>query len=114
MPNSRLDPRFRCEGGVAIQVPGSNKRLWGRLSDLSRSGLYMETAEPWQVGTEVEIHLDCCGNSIHAKGRIVTSHPGVGLGIVLQEIQPQSEAEFEALLAQLAQATDTEGHASTV
>ena len=120
MENKRLHPRFRCEGGVEIQVPGTNRRLWGHLSDLSHSGIYMETAEPWETGIEIEIHIDCCGKTVHAKGKAVTSHPGVGLGITIDEIDPQHQKAFDELLSELAKpaeassSPDTEGHTSTV
>ena len=101
MDNTRQHPRYRCHGGVEIHVPNTPKRLWGHLGDISRNGCYLHGAEPWDVGTEVEIHIDSGSANIFGRGMVATCHPGVGLGICFVEIYPEYRDEFEALLSNL-------------
>jgi hypothetical protein len=106
MVEQRKHPRYMCAGGVELSVPGTNRRTWGHLSDVSQNGFYMETAEPWEIGIEVVARLDACENEIHASARVVTSHPGVGMGLILTNVYPQSQANFDRLLSRLASAAE--------
>lgn len=108
MTGTRKYPRYVCPGGVEIHIPQTNRRLWGRLGDLCREGLYMESAEPWPAGTDIAVRLEIDSVYIEGGGKIVTSHPGVGMGIAL-EVKPEYVEEIEQVLAGLAQSSAQSG-----
>jgi hypothetical protein len=101
MTGTRKFPRYTCPGGVEIHVPDTNRRLWGRLGDICREGLYMEAPEPWPTGTAIAVRLEIEDTYIEGGGTIVTCHPGVGMGIALQ-VKPEYVEEIEHVLAGLA------------
>jgi hypothetical protein len=103
MQQERQYPRYICHGGVELSVPDSNRRIWGHLGDISRGGFYMEGPEPWPTGTEVVARLEAGeGGEIYATAKIVTSHPGVGMGLALTKVYPQFERDFDRLILTLA------------
>lgn len=61
----------------------------------------METPEPWPVGTHVEVRLEIKDLEIQAKARIVTCHPGVGMGMAV-DVHPAYVEDIEDILAGLA------------
>lgn len=102
----RQYPRYQCKGGVEFQIPDSNKRIWGHLGDICKGGLYMEGAEPWAVGTEVQVRLEINNIEIYLEGIIVTCHPGVGMGLAIKRVNPEYVAAFEKIMQDLATAQD--------
>ena len=100
MIEQRKHPRYACRGGVEIHIPGTHNRTWGNLSDISRAGFYMETAEPWDVGIESEFRLELKGQEIYGLAVIVTSHPGVGMGLSFKQIYSQYLSALEVLISQ--------------
>jgi hypothetical protein len=111
MNGVRRFPRYICPGGVEIKVPETNRRLWGRLGDICRAGLYMEVPEPWPLGTAIQIRLEIDETYIEGAGTVVTSHPGVGMGIAL-DVDPPYVEDIEKILAGLA--ANAEGSGTSV
>lgn len=99
MIEQRKHPRYACRGGVELQIPNTHLRTWGNLSDISRAGFYMETAEPWDVGIEAEFRMEVVGQEFYGVAVIVTSHPGVGMGLRFKQVYSQYLPALEALLA---------------
>lgn len=106
MAEQRKHPRFTCHGGVELQVKGTHLRTWGNVSDISRAGCYMETAEPWEIAVEAEFRIEIGAQEVYGMAVIVTSHPGVGMGLNFKEIYPQYAPGFEAILSSFGAPSD--------
>jgi len=89
----RKFPRYRCTGSAELRSAGSEFNAWGKLSDISMGGCYVETASPLPVGTEVEGTVSIGDQTISTRGGVRSSHPGVGMGIEFLDLAPdQKEA----------------------
>jgi len=99
----RAHERVRLPLRVAYRSTGSF--LISYTVDLSRGGLFLETAEPRSVGSELELRLDIpgVGEEIRLQGVVVWIQrepaPGkpMGMGIQFQEV----EASFGNVIDQL-------------
>src|SRR5262249_8770697 len=80
----RKHPRFPCDTGVRIHPEKGNAGYWGTLSDISVGGCYIFTFSPLPAGQIVTLVIKLENMEVNVGGRIVSSHPGVGLGVAFQ------------------------------
>jgi len=99
--NRRGSPRYKCEGGVEFYIEGSDVRTWGMVSDVSRSGCYVEMHATSPVDTPVNMRLDVNGFRIHAKGIVRTSYPSLGMGIAFTGLDEANGVQLDELLLHL-------------
>jgi hypothetical protein len=52
-------------------------------------------------GSEVDLQLTINERTFAAKGKVVTSHPGVGMGIQFVEITPENQKSLSEILQKL-------------
>ncbi len=93
--------RFPCKGGVQVQTPGKPP-TWASLGDVSAGGCYIETTLPLVLGQELDLTLKVGDASIHCKGQVRTSHPGIGGGIYFTQVTPDARKQINQLLDVLA------------
>ena len=98
----RRSPRFRCTGSVALTPDATETRMWGTLTDISLRGCYVEMSSTLPVDTKVELVMDASGFRIRAKGIVRISYPGLGMGILITELDPAQRQSLDELLAALA------------
>lgn len=102
-----LEPREkRRHSRVALRAPvkirksgSSNVVCSGFFSDVSPGGCYVEAISPLGVSTDVEVEAAAPNFTFIAAGRVVTTHPLVGMGIAFSEDHPE--------IAKLAQTSST-------
>ena len=99
----RRSPRYSCSGSVEFRAGGGDVRMWGTLTDISRSGCYVEMTSTFPTGTEVDLGMEVQGIRVRARGRVCVSYPFLGMGIAFTEIAPEQEASLEQLLSALAE-----------
>ncbi len=101
----RRYPRVSCDLGVEVRVADSNAGYWGTLSDICLGGCYISTFSPLPTGTSVVLVIKNKNLEVNIAGAVVTSHPGVGMGVQFAALAPQiAEAQLKVLLEQLTQA----------
>lgn len=88
----RTFSRVRCYGTGQINQPGVQFPIWAKICDLSLSGCYLELVFTLAVESEVDLKMTVGGRTFAAKGMVVTSHPGIGVGVAFTSMDPQSEA----------------------
>jgi hypothetical protein len=99
----RRSPRYTCSGSAEFRAGGSDVRMWGNLTDISRSGCYVEMTSTFPAGTDVDLGMEVRGIRVRAHGRICVSYPFLGMGIAFTAIAPEQEKSLEQLLATLAE-----------
>jgi hypothetical protein len=99
----RRSPRYSCRGSVEFRAGGSDVRVCGTLTDISRHGCYVEMTSTFPAGTDVDLGMEVQGIRVRARGRICVSYPFLGMGIAFTEIAPEQEASLEKLLSALAE-----------
>jgi hypothetical protein len=98
----RGDPRYKCEGSAEFRTEGFDVRTWARVTDLSRSGCYVEMQATSPLNTAVNLMIEVNGLRVHAKGLVKTSYSLQGMGIGFTEILEKDVGCLEEILRQLA------------
>ena len=99
----RRFPRYPCDTGVRIHPEKGTAGYWGTLSDISAGGCYVYTFSPLSVGELITVVIKANDVEINMAGKIVSSHPGVGMGIAFQGfLQADGESRLKNYLAHLA------------
>ncbi|PYP83968.1 MAG: pilus assembly protein PilZ [Candidatus Angelobacter sp. Gp1-AA117] len=98
----RRHARYNCDAGVEIRIDDARSGYWGTLTDISLGGCYINTFSPLPVGTAVVLLIKIDGQEINTKAKVVTSHPGVGMGLEFAEFLAQAdEAHLQSLIGSL-------------
>ena len=106
----RQFPRYACDTGVRIALKeGSGGGFWGTLSDISFGGCYIYTFSPLATGQEVVLVIKANAIEINVSGKVVSFHPGVGMGISFTGfVQKDGEQTLKTYLNQLASMPKTD------
>jgi hypothetical protein len=103
----RKYPRYICDLGVEVRVGDAKSGYWGTLSDICLGGGYVTTFSPLPVGTAVHLVVKSPTLEINITGKVVTFHPGVGMGVQFDGyVSPDGEAHLKALVETLAHAAN--------
>ena len=97
-PERRRSPRYSVQIQMELRQEGSEVPLRLVTTDLSRNGCYVETNMPLSVGTKIAAKLWLNDTPIKVRGRIVTSHPQFGNGIMFLEYDGDSEQRLREFL----------------
>lgn len=98
----RRTPRYKCEGSAEFRTEGFEVRTWARVTDLGRSGCYVEMQATSPLNSAVNMVIEVNGLRVHAKGMVKTSYPLLGMGIEFTEIADEDGVQLEEILRQLA------------
>ena len=98
----RGEPRYKCEGSAEFRTDGFEVRTWARVTDLSRSGCYVEMQATSPLNTAVTLMIEVNGLRLHLKGDVKTSHRMQGMGIEFTEIPDADVPQLEEIIRQLA------------
>jgi hypothetical protein len=98
----RRSPRYKCEGSAEFRTEGIEVRTWARVTDLGRSGCYVEMQATSPLNTAVNMMLDVNGIRVRVKGVVRTCYPLLGMGIEFTEIPDEDGAQLDEILRQLA------------
>jgi len=101
----RRSPRYKCVGSAEIIHPDTNMRTWGTLTDISLRGCYVEINSTLPVESKIELVLESQSVRFRAQGIVRISYPFLGMGILINKIEPDQRKLLEDLLAVLARAT---------
>ena len=88
----RGEPRYKCEGSAEFRTDGFEVRTWARVTDLSRSGCYVEMQATSPLNTAVTLMIEVNGLRLHLKGDVKTSYRMQGMGIEFTEIPDADRA----------------------
>ena len=83
--NRRQHPRYKTDVAAELRVPGGVP-VWGKLSDISAGGCYVEMMIPLQVGTKLKLTLWINETKVFLQGVVISSHAGYGCGIRFTEM----------------------------
>ncbi|SRR5258708_35258312 len=96
----RRHPRYACDVGVQVRPETSGGGYWGTLADISLGGCYVYSFSPLNLGTPVNLTIKSGDHEIYAIGKVVTSHPGVGMGVEFIGFPtPEGEVNLKSFIA---------------
>ena len=85
----RSHPRYPCTAAADIVDAASGARILGRTSDIGRGGCYVDTINPFPVGTAVKVRLSKDNQSFAAQARVVYAMSGLGMGLAFTSADPE-------------------------
>lgn len=100
----RKSPRVRCDVSVELRPQGASV-IWGKASDLSVGGCFVEMPAPLPLNSPLDIFLWLNQTKVHLQGSIASAAPGFGVGVRFVNVSPQDRellSGFVRVLAQLA------------
>jgi hypothetical protein len=78
---------FICSAEL-IEIGGS-ARIAARTSDLSATGCYIDTLNPFPVGTQVRLRLTKTDRQVEFQARVTSCHRGSGMGLLFEDLTPE-------------------------
>jgi hypothetical protein len=64
--------------------------IWGKVSDLSQGGCFVEMPMPLLVHAKLEIALWLGETKLRLKGEAVSASPGFGMGVRFTNLSPEN------------------------
>ena len=98
----RRFPRHSCVETAEIHKANSAVQLWGKLTDISMGGCYIEMMSPFPAETEVSMMLKVGPFRFRAHGSVAVMHACMGMGIAFTEISPSDYALLQRAIGYLA------------
>ena len=93
----RKHARVRCATSVELHPEGS-ALIWGKASDLSLGGCYIEMGIPLVQGTKVRVGIWIGEKKCWVIGKVTNSTPGFGFGIQFTEIADNDASQLTDFL----------------
>jgi hypothetical protein len=94
----RKHTRLKCVNSVELHPGTATAPIWGKATDLSLGGCFVEMPIPLPVGTKVKLGLWIKETKLWAAGKVVNSRPGFGIGIQFSEISPEEAEQLKQFL----------------
>ena len=101
----RSDPRYRFIATAVVTElsPGTRlHRLSVRTFELGLNGCYIDTIEPFLVGTFIHLRILKGNVAFETPGRVVYRHRGIGMGVVFIDSTANQQIILQGWLAELA------------
>ena len=97
--------RFSVRGDAEIYVEGTKFAVRGKLTDLSRSGCFVELLPGITLGAKVALILLLSQRQIRVQGVVRSVLSSFGLGIEFEQFEPDELQLLEEVLAELEHGT---------
>lgn len=98
----RRFPRHRCTGAAEILQSGKCWG-WGTVSDISRSGCYIETTHPLPFGTEAQLRLTIADIELGIFADVVSTDLLFGMGMSFMAVSPEQEINLAQIIEKVAE-----------
>src|SRR6267143_3429716 len=96
----RTHPRYEFTAAVEVIAAESGARIQTRVRDLSQQGCYVDTNKPLPLGTVTDVRITKGTQLFEARGRVVYSRVGKGMGLVFTAIEPEQRGTLAMWLAE--------------
>jgi PilZ domain len=77
----RTVPRYSLIATAEVIEPGTDARMSGRISEISRKGCYLDILNTLPVDTTVELRITRDQGSFTTMARIIYVQGGIGMGL---------------------------------
>jgi hypothetical protein len=101
----RLHREFaRYNFQVTAEIAWQSRKIWGRVTEVSRGGLFIEMADPPCLGAHFVVQL-ALNVPLRINCVVRRAVPGKGIGVAIS-VPEQSRKRFQALLLALSAGAD--------
>lgn len=98
----RRHSRYQCQGSAELHSADSTTHTWATVTELSRSGCYLEVQSASPAETPLDMVIEVSGARFHTKGVVRVSYPFLGMGVAFTDISVADQARLDELLLILA------------
>lgn len=98
----RSVPRYPLIATVEVLESAHETHLSGRISEISRKGCYIDVLNPLPPGTAVRLWISRDEGTFETPGKIIYSHPGMGMGVFFLDTPNEQMQRLDKWLADLA------------
>lgn len=96
----RTGDRQMLTASAEITEVGSGARFSTRTTDLGPGGCFVDTTNPFPVGSKVRVALKRAKNEFHTQGVVVYSQLGLGMGISFGELDSEQRKALNLWLGE--------------
>jgi hypothetical protein len=93
----RQFPRLACRLESQVMTPGATTQIAAKVIDICLGGCYLEMMSPLPMDSIVEVVIELGDSTISARGKVCTTHPGIGMGISFTGMRPADLKKLRAL-----------------
>ena len=97
----RRNLRFPFTATVEATENKRGTKVTGRTSDLSLGGCYVDTLNPFSVGTDAKVRIQRENVTFEAQARVIFSANGMGMGLAFVSAQPKQVRIFQKWLLEI-------------
>lgn len=98
----RAMPRFSFIATADIIEPSTKTRISGRVSEISRSGCYVDILNTLPKGTPIRLCISADGHTFESAGIIIYVQENMGMGVGFVNPTPDQQEILNAWLTTLA------------
>ena len=96
--NRRKNSRHRFHCPVRIREHGLQAVLTATISDISLEGCYVETLQPFPMGTRLELTLAHDNSEIRVQATVCSVHPRTGMGVSFVDVDNDNRERLERVI----------------
>jgi len=96
----RTHPRYAFVAAVEVVADDPGARLKTRVRDLSQQGCYVDTDNPFALGTATDVRITKGVESFEARARVVYNQPGKGMGLMFTAVEPEQLGTLNTWIAE--------------
>jgi len=85
----RKYPRLKSVNSIELHPHGDDAPIWGKASDLSLGGCFIEMPIPLKEGTKLKLVLWIKETKLRVTAKVASSRPGFGIGVQFTEISEE-------------------------
>jgi PilZ domain len=108
----RVHPRYSLSADAEIVESISRTKMSARVSDLSRSGCYVEMMSPFPVGSQLKMRIMKNKTPFLAQATVAYATEGMGMGVKFKELEHQQILILEKWLSELSGTTQPDDESS--
>jgi hypothetical protein len=97
----RTVPRYSLIATAEVIEPVSEVRISGRISEISRKGVYVDILNPLPRGTRVNIRISRDRGTFVAAGKVIYVQEGMGMGVAFLDVDEEQKNLLISWLAEL-------------
>ena len=101
----RVYPRYSLSADAEIVESKSRTKMSARVSDLSRSGCYVEMMSPFPQGSQLKMRIMKSKTPFLAQAAVAYATEGMGMGVRFKELEPEQIPILEKWLSELSGAS---------
>ena len=101
----RKHSRVRSTNSIELRAEGQSAPIWGKASDLSVGGCFVEMPIPLKQGTLLKVGLWIQKDKVWINGKVANSRPGFGIGIEFIRVSAQDSEKVLQFLRSMSGGT---------